>query len=313
LRDGLEFVDRTGGTNPLTLVVSARDGSRLNTDEAYEKMWRLHGALENEKDVGAVISLPTLLAEGDRTPFSFLLSYEKIIEIAEQPKYARVAKSFVSEDRKEAVFMLRMIEAHRTKYRVDVVNDLRAVCRKFGFEADLVGGIYYLQGRLAKLVAESLVTGLFWLNVLFVGIAWFVARSVRGAVAMIASLTLVPLSMLGGIGWFHVPVDIISAPATNVCIGIAIDSMIHLLFGVRRAQRDGKKGWNAWVAGREEQWRGIVYSDMIFAAGFAIFVLSDFPPTQRFGLVILFGLVVDILASLFVLPLLGGAPLKKRD
>jgi predicted RND superfamily exporter protein len=313
LRDGLEFVDRTGGTNPLTLVVSARDGSRLNTDEAYEKMWRLHGALENEKDVGAVISLPTLLAEGDRTPFSFLLSYEKIIEIAEQPKYARVAKSFVSEDRKEAVFMLRMIEAHRTKYRVDVVNDLRAVCRKFGFEADLVGGIYYLQGRLAKLVAESLVTGLFWLNVLFVGIAWFVARSVRGAVAMIASLTLVPLSMLGGIGWFHVPVDIISAPATNVCIGIAIDSMIHLLFGVRRAQRDGKKGWNAWVAGREEQWRGIVYSDMIFAAGFAIFVLSDFPPTQRFGLVILFGLVVDILASLFVLPLLGGAFFKKRD
>lgn len=313
LRDGLEFVDRTGGTNPLTLVVSARDGSRLNTDEAYQKMWRLHGALEKEKDVGAVISLPTLLAEGDRTPFSFLLSYEKIIEIAEQPKYARIAKSFVSEDRKEAVFMLRMIEAQRTKHRVDVVNDLRAVCHKYGFNVNLVGGIYYLQGRLAKLVAESLVTGLFWLNLLFVVIAWIVARSVRGALAMIASLMLVPMSMLGGIGWFHVPVDVISAPATNVCIGIAIDSMIHLVFGVRRAQSDGKKGWAAWVAGREEQWRGIVYSDLIFAVGFAIFVLSDFPPTQRFGLVILFGLIVDILANLFVLPLLAGAPLKKRD
>ena len=313
LRDGLEFVDRTGGTNPLTLVVSARDGNRLNTDEAYQKMWRLHGALEKEKDVGAVISLPTLLAEGDRTPFSFLLSYEKIIEIAEQPKYACIAKSFVSEDRKEAVFMLRMIEAQRTKYRVDLVNDLRAVCHEYGFNVNLVGGIYYLQGRLAKLVAESLVTGLFWLNLLFVVIAWIVARSVRGALAMIASLMLVPMSMLGGIGWFHVPVDVISAPATNVCIGIAIDSMIHLVFGVRRAQSEGKKGWAAWVAGREEQWRGIVYSDLIFAVGFAIFVLSDFPPTQRFGLVILFGLIVDILANLFVLPLLAGAPLKKRD
>src|SRR6266496_1602912 len=93
------------------------------------------------------------------------------------------------------------------------------------------------------------------------------ARSVRGAVAMIASVTLVPLSMLGGIGWFHVPVDIISAPATNVCIGIAIDSMIHLMFGVRRAQRDGKKGWDAWVFAREEQWRGIVYSDVFFFVG----------------------------------------------
>src|SRR5215470_7890969 len=62
LRDGLEFVDRAGGCNPLTLVVSASNGSPLNTDEAYQKMWRLHGALENEKDVGTVISVATLLA-----------------------------------------------------------------------------------------------------------------------------------------------------------------------------------------------------------------------------------------------------------
>jgi predicted RND superfamily exporter protein len=167
-----------------------------------------------------------------------------------------------------------------------------------------------LQGRLSRLVASSLVTGLFWLNGLFVIIAWFVARSIRGAIAMIISLMLVPLCMLGGIGWLHVPMDIISAPATNVCIGIAIDSMFHLVFSVRRAQQEGKKGWAAWVAGREEQWRGIVYSDVIFAAGFAIFMLSDFPPTQRFGVVILAGLLVDILANLFVLPLLAGAEWK---
>jgi len=253
-----------------------------------------------------------LLAEGDRTPFSFLVSYEKMMEIMEQPKYARVSKSFVNEDRTEAVFLIRMLESRHQKHRLEVVNDLRAICRKYGFKPELVGGIYYLQGRLAQLVASSLVTGLFWLNLLFIIIAWIVARSVRGAVAMIISLTLVPLCMLGGIGWFRVPMDVISAPATNVCIGIAIDSMIHLVFGVRRAQRDGKKGWSAWVAGREEQWRGIVYSDVIFAAGFAIFVLSDFPPTQRFGLVVLAGLIIDILANLFVLPLLGGAKWKKK-
>jgi hypothetical protein len=38
--------------------------------------------------------------------------------------------------------------------------------------------------------------------------------------------------------------------------------------------------------------------------------LSDFPPTQRF--VVLGGCIIDILANLFVLPLLGGARLKKR-
>src|SRR6266700_965924 len=197
LRDGLEYVDRTGGSNPLTLVVSAADGSKLNTDAAYQKMWTLHGALENYPDVGTVISLPTLLAEGDRAPLSFLISYEKMMEIMSQPKYARVAKSFVTEDRSEAMFLIRMDESKRHKLRLEVVDDLRSIARKSGFTPQLVGGIYYLQGRLAKLVASSLVTGLFWLNLLFVVIAWIVARSVRGAIAMIISVMVMPVCMLG--------------------------------------------------------------------------------------------------------------------
>ena len=63
------------------------------------------------------------------------------------------------------------------------------------------------------------------------------------------------------------------------------------------------------MAAREEQWRGIVYSDVIIAAGFAIFTLSDFPPTQRFGLVVVAGTLIDILANRFVLPLVAAAPL----
>jgi uncharacterized protein len=81
---------------------------------------------------------------------------------------------------------------------------------------------------------------------------------------------------------------------------------------VRRAKKEGKTGWDAWVAGRREQWRGIVYSDVIIGAGFAIFALSSFPPTQRFGLVVLAGTAIDIAANLFVLPLLGGAEWRKK-
>ncbi len=36
---------------------------------------------------------------------------------------------------------------------------------------------------------------------------------------------LVPACVLGGIGLLHIPDDIISAPATNICIGMAIDSL----------------------------------------------------------------------------------------
>ena len=39
-------MDRNGGSNPLTLVVAAADGSKLNTGEAYHQMWDLQSALE---------------------------------------------------------------------------------------------------------------------------------------------------------------------------------------------------------------------------------------------------------------------------
>src|SRR5256886_7185912 len=65
LRDGLDYVDRNGGSKPLTLVVSSADGSKLNTDAPFQKMWTLHCALENYDDLGTVDSLPTLFAEGD--------------------------------------------------------------------------------------------------------------------------------------------------------------------------------------------------------------------------------------------------------
>ncbi len=306
-REGLEVVDRNGGTNPLTIVVEAKGGGRLDNDEEYGRMWDLQEALEKDKAVGTVLSLPTLLEEANRRALAKLLTWKEIVSVLDGPKEKRVAATFLTKDRTLTAFYLRMDEHGRTRPRVEVVEELREVVRKQGFVPRLVGGAYQLQGALAQMVAHSLVSGLGWLFLFFIGVALAVSRNVRIAAAMVGSLVLVPVCMLGGVGLLGVPIDIISAPATNVCIGMAIDSMVHLVFAVRRAKKDGKQGWEAWVEGRREQWRGIVYSDVIIGAGFAIFALSSFPPTQRFGLVVLAGTGIDIAANLFLLPLLGGA------
>ena len=238
-------MDRNGGSNPLTLVVAEADGRALNHKDAYKDLWTLQTALEEHKGVGTVVSLPLLVAEGRRRPLSFLVSTEHILKTLDEPKYGRVARTFITPDRMQAAFYLRMVERDRTRPRAEVVDNLRAVVRRSGFKTVLAGGIYRLEGDLAALVASSVTTGLLWLMLLFTIIAVIVARSIRGAAAMIVSLSLVPLCMLGGVGLLRVPVDIISAPATNICIGMAIDSMVHLMFGVRRAERDGGRRFAA--------------------------------------------------------------------
>lgn len=307
LRDGLEYVDRNGGSSPLDLVVAATDGSKLNTAAAYKKLWRLQAALEQYQAVGSVISLPVLIAEGERAPLAFLLPEETLLRLMDKPAHDRVTSSFITADRTRARFFLRMIESDRHEKRAKIVADLSAIVRAQGFQPVLIGGPYQLQGRMAKLVSDSLLEGLGWLFGVFFIVALLITRSLRTALAMIASLSLCRICMLGAAGFLTVPIDIISAPAANICIGMAVDSMIHLVFAVRRNRHLGTDPWQIWVAARDEQWRAVAGSATIIATGFAIFTLSDFPPTQRFGAVVIFGTLIDIMATLLVLPLLSGS------
>jgi hypothetical protein len=156
-REGLAYIDQNGGSNPLTLVIRAADNGKLDTKEEYENMWGLQDTLQDHKGVGTVLSLPVLMDEAHRHPLAFLLSWNHLLNILNEPKHARVASSFVTKDRKLAAFYLRMEEEERTKPRVEVVDDLRTVVRKHGFRLALVGGVI-----LANLFLLPLLGGAEW-------------------------------------------------------------------------------------------------------------------------------------------------------
>jgi predicted RND superfamily exporter protein len=304
LAKGLQYIDRQGGSNPLVLVVKSRDDARLNTNKAYERLWRLQKDLENLQATGTVISLPVLIAEGKRRPFSFLFSTEKIVHILEGPEYDHIAKSFLTSDHKETLFLIRMREEGRQEHRLEIIKRVEKTVRDNGFEPHLVGGIYALQGRLSAHIASSLVFGLGRLIGIFALIALIVGRSLRTALAMIAGITAIPLAIFGWFGFFRVPLDIICAPAANVAIGMGIDAMIHITHAHRRLRKKRINEEKLWSQARKQMWEPVMTSMFIVSAGFGIFFFSSFPPTQRFGGAIVLGTVVAALTALFIFPAL---------
>lgn len=205
-----------------------------------------------------------------------------------------------------------MNEQKRTEPRLAVVNHLREIVRRAGFRVILVGEIYELQGSLAKLVESSLIKGIFWLIVFFIVIAVIVARSVRGAAAMIVSLSFIPVCVLGAIGLLRISVDIISAPATNIA---SEGRRFHGSSDVRGQARSTKRKTRLGCLARRTA--GAMARHHFLRRHhrrrFAIFALSSFPPTQRFGLVVVAGTILDILANLFMLPLLGGSEWRNKS
>ncbi|MGH7198735.1 MAG: hypothetical protein ACREH5_08370, partial [Candidatus Omnitrophota bacterium] len=187
-----------------------------------------------------------------------------------------------------------------------VVERLKEKVKQGGFEPELVGGVYLLQGQLAKLVSSSMLYGLVSLTGLFFIMGWFLSRSLRVAAAMGASLVMMSVSILGPVGILGVPFDVISAPAVNVAIGMGIDAMIHLLFFVRGRFPGRLHDWSSWANGCAHLWKPILCSASIVSAGFGIFALSSFPPTQRFGASVVLGMIFSAATALFAFPFLAA-------
>jgi len=304
IETGLSAIDRNGGSSPLQLVISEKSGAELDSADAYEKLWNLHKALEKNGDVGTVLSLPALLSEANDYPLAFLLPWREIVSLLTLDVNQNAVKNFLSDDRTQALFLLRMKEVDRTAPRKDVIENIKVIVSQNGFRTDLTGGVYALQGNLSRLVGESVVTGVLSLLFLFGCISYLVTRKTRLSLAMLGAASIIPLICLGAGGLLRIPLDVISAPAVSVSLGLAVDALIHLGLAVKRKGEVGLTS-NIWGLALKEQGPGILASAGIVFLGFLIFSFSGFPPTSRFGVTVIAGALLACLASLALFPVLS--------
>lgn len=307
LRVGLEKIDADGGSSPLSLIVADDSGGRVDGEPVMAKLKDLQARLDAAPDVGVSLSVVPLVAEARQaSPFAALLPAATLLDVLAQPAYDQVSLAFVAADRQEAHVFLRMREGARQAPRAAVMASLAEAVRASGLELRQMGGLFELQGKLADLVAGSLLEGLLGLLVLFFFIGAWVARSLASGLAMVASLALIPLFLLGLMGLLGFTLDFISSPGAQVAIGIGVDSMIQLAAAARRARQEGLAPRLAWQRARAEMGRAVISASVVIALGFGLFALSSFPPTQRFGFAVGLGTLASGAIALYVLPLLAA-------
>ena len=299
---GLEYVDRNGGSSPLILVVESRDETLLNVQKSYERLWELQTALENHRSVGSVVSLPVLMAEAKQEALAIFLIWDWVLNILDKPKYGEIGKSFVTADRKNGLYFLRMNELNRNKSRLEIIDEITTLTESTGFTPRITGGVYQLQGHLSKLVVSSLIFGIGKLVFIFAGIAFLISRSWRIALSMTISIGAIPICILGLFGLLRIPVDVISSPASNIAIALGIDAMIHIVIAYRKRLQSAGTSQHLWNDIIKMMWKPILTSSFVIVCGFAIFFFSAFPPTQRFGIAIVVGSIIASVCALFVMP-----------
>ena len=303
---GLSAIDRDGGSSPLTMVLTSPDGKPLHRGDAFERFQAVQAAVDEDPAVGSALSLTVVLGEARRQPLAGFLSADQLLALLDSAVFDKIARSFITEDRKRALLFLRMREGERSESRQAVVERLQGLVADQGLRVEQVGGLYDLQGRLGRLVASSLLTGLGGLTLLFTIIALWVARGGRVAAVMVAGVVALPILMFGTFGFLGLPLDVIASPAANVALGLGIDSMIHLVIRRRKLLGSGVDPREAMAQARYQLKSPILTAALVVGTGFGVFALSSFPPTRHFGIAIVLGTAAAATWALTALPFLGA-------
>lgn len=156
----------------------------------------------------------------------------------------------------------------------------------------------------AQLLIDSQTTSIVLSKISILLIAALLFKSFRMGFIAVIPLTLTTLFIAGIAGFLAIPIDVSTALAAGVAIGVGVDYAVHYIFCYRDELARSGDVLLATQATMRKVGRTIVFNAVIVTVGFAVLLMSQFPPHVKLGYFVVAYMVVSCLMALTVLPVL---------
>ena len=144
--------------------------------------------------------------------------------------------------------------------------------------------------HLSKSFRQSLL-----LAFLFVFLVIFLfLRNFRLFLASILPNIFPVLAILGVMGWFKIPLDMVTVPMGCLALGIIVDDTIHYLYWYRKT--------GSVQLALENAGPGTITTSIIYIAGFSVFLFADANPVKYFGILSITTMVTALFGDIVLLP-----------
>jgi uncharacterized protein len=169
----------------------------------------------------------------------------------------------------------------------------------------LVPVVYKAQHQMLNGLAWNFVTDLVTISGVMMLVFWDLTA---GVILLVPSLF--PLMIVFGLmGWIGVVVDVGTIMTPVVALGVSVDDVVHFLIWYRRGLREGRPRNPSIMLAYEGCARAMYQSWAVLGLGLAVFALSSFVPTQRFGAMMFLLLSAALVGNLFMLPSVLASPI----
>ena len=310
---GMKLIDeKLGGTTPLEIILKFKDSDSKNnkndddffqgsdSNEYKDSYWftnfrvnnivNVHQYLETLPEIGKVLSFYSVLQLGEKIndnkklgPLEMAILYSKLPEDIKKS----IVTPYVSIENNEARISLRIIDSNpnlnRKELLIKIQKDLEEKLKLNKDEFKITGILVIFNNLLQSLFDSQIKTlgitfaGIFiLLLILFKSLSWSIVAAIPNFTAA--------LFILGSLGLFNIPLDMMTITIASITVGIAIDNSIHYIYRFREEFKINKNYKKTIEICHKSVGKAIVNASLTIVFGFSILIFSNFIPSIYFGI-----------------------------
>jgi len=340
---GMKLIDqKLGGTTPLDVIITFKDNSdeieniQVTTEEDEElddfedefdtteedkkqywftpakisKIEQIHSYLDSLEPIGKVLSLATLTRVGkslndgkDLDSLTLALINQKLPK-----KYKDIILTpYVNIEHNMARISTRVIDSQKGLQRDKLIKKINHDLSKMinpKYQEFKVSNLLIIYNNMLQSLFDSQIKTIGLVVAILFIMFLILFRSLKLAIIAIIANTIPVGVIFGFMGWFDIPLDMMTITIAAISIGIAVDDTIHYIHRFTLEYNQTKDTKQAILNAHQSIGSAMFYTSTIIIVGFSILVLSSFIPTIYFGILTMIAMFMAIVADLVLLPVL---------
>lgn len=306
---GMKRIDaRLGGTTPVEVIVEGMGIVYWDNPNVRDQAAAIHKFLDALPETGKVLSVDNIMRVFEDVNVGMPLDnfYLSLMRRQMPDDVKRqVITPYLSEQHDQLRFTIRVRESAPDLNRQALIETIRGhLTEDMGIAPERVhvsGMLVLYNNMLQSLFRSQILTiGAVLLAVMLMFVLVF--RSFRLAMIAIIPNTIPATFVLGFMGWFGIPLDMMTITIAAIAIGISVDDTIHYVHRFQKEFQEDNNYLATMYRSHASIGRAMLYTTVIITAGFSVLSLSNFVPTVYFGLFTGFAMVAALVADLTVLP-----------
>ena len=268
----------------------------------------IHDYLDSLPEIGKVLSvasgikLARLINDGEDLNDLELALLRSVLpeDIRETLLY-----SYINKDDSIVRISTRVNESaenlNRNQLLKKINNDL---ITKFNLSEDRfeITGLAVLYNNMLQSLFQSQIGSLLLVFSVIALMLLLIFKSFKIMIIGLIPNIFVASSVVGTLGLLKIPLDIMTITVAAISVGMAVDNTIHYIYRYKKEIKITNSIEMALQNAHTTTGRAIFYTAATIATGFSILSLSNFFPTQLFGVFTALAMLIAFISSLSLLP-----------